>query len=67
MHALVDTIENLVTALAVAAFAHFGVALKDAPPAPHASAGRVQVSLAAPAGGHRNRVPCPLGQGIHSA
>ena len=66
MHALIDTLETLVTAVAVAAFAHFGIALKDAPPAPHASAQRVQVSLTA-ASVHRNRVPCPLGQGIHSA
>ena len=31
MHALAQSVETLVVALAAAAFAHFGVTLKDAP------------------------------------
>ncbi len=67
MHALVETLETLVTAMAVAAFAHFGIALKDCPPAPQSSAHRVQVSLPAPVSPNRARAPCPLGEDVHNA
>ncbi len=42
MHALVQWIEAIVVALAAAVFAHLGVAMKDAAPAPRAPAPVVQ-------------------------
>jgi 3-dehydroquinate dehydratase len=49
MHALVQAVGALIVALAAAAFAHFGVALKDAPAQQKASVvRRIPIVAAAP-------------------
>jgi hypothetical protein len=63
MQALIQSLEHLVMALAVAAFAHFGVALKD-PPCPKATPAVQRVSDV-----HRDpqtirRAPAPLAKDV---
>ena len=63
MHALAQTVETLVVALAAAAFAHFGVTLKDAP-CPHAKPAVHRI----PASTQLVRMaPCPLARGVRKA
>ncbi len=60
MHALAQSVETLVVALAAAAFAHFGVTLKDAP-APKAT----PVVHRLPASTQLVRkTPCPLAHDV---
>ncbi len=67
MHALIQSLENLVIALAVAAFAHFGVALKDAP-CPKASSPVHRAAYVHPAAPRTiRRAPGPLAADIHRA
>jgi hypothetical protein len=50
MHALVQAVGALIVALATAAFAHFGVAVKDAPePSPRSVVRKIPVAAAQPA------------------
>ncbi len=67
MHALAQTIETLVVVMAAAAFAHFGVTLKDAPcpRAAPAAIHRIPVSTAPRRLG--GDAPCPLARGVHKA
>ena len=64
MQAVIQSLEHLVMALAVAAFAHFGVALKD-PPCPKATPAVQPVSYA-----HQTppwtirRVPTPMAKDL---
>ena len=60
MHTLAQTVETLVVALAAAAFAHFGVTLKDAP-CPHATpiVHRIPASTQLV-----QTAPCPLARGV---
>ena len=63
MHALAQTVETLVVALAAAAFAHFGVTLKDAPcphsrPTVHSTPASTQLVRTA---------PCPLARDVRKA
>ncbi len=62
MHAFIQSIETLVVALAAAAFAHFGVTLKDCPSpkaAPAASRAWTPAS-----GALRQTPPCPLARDV---
>jgi hypothetical protein len=60
MHTLVQAVETLVVVLAAAAFAHFGVTLKDAP-CPHAKATvqRIPASIQLV-----RTAPCPLARDV---
>ena len=59
MQAVIQTLESMVLALAVAAFAHFGVALKDCPcPKAHAAVHRVS---------YASRAPAPLAKDLRRA
>ncbi len=60
MHALTQSIETLVVALAAAAFAHFGVTLKD-PPCPTATPAvhRIPASTQPV-----RKAPCPLARDV---
>ncbi len=63
MEALVHIIAAFVTALAAAAFAHFGVTLKTPVQHPHQSeqtVQRVPISDPAAAGPAARRAPCPI-------
>ena len=65
MSAIIQSMEHLVMALAVAAFAHFGVALKE-PPCPKATPAVQRVSYAHPAPPQTiRRVPAPLAKDAH--
>jgi hypothetical protein len=67
MQAVVQSLENMVLAMAVAAFAHFGVALKDAP-CPKASAPVHRVAYLHPVLPRTiRRAPGPLAADIHRA
>ena len=59
MQAILQSLEHLVMALAVAAFAHFGVALKE-PPCPKATQAVQRVSYAPPAPQTIRRAPAAL-------
>jgi len=61
MHALAQSVEVLVVALAVAAFAHFGVTVKD-PPHPRAApvVHRISASTASIAALGRRASRCPF-------
>ena len=65
MHAVAQTVETLVVALAAAAFAHFGVTLKDAP-CPHATPAvhRIPASTVLVL---RKNEPCPLARDVRKA
>jgi 3-dehydroquinate dehydratase len=67
MHAFVQSVEAVVVALAAAAFAHFGVTLKDAP-APKAvpAVERLQIDSAVKVRS-APRTPCPLAKGEQRA
>ncbi len=63
MHALILWVESLVAALAIAAFAHFGVALKQPRP-PNAEQVIRKVAVAGQVSPQTNTParPCPLAQ-----
>jgi hypothetical protein len=63
MHALAQTVETLVVALAAAAFSHFGVTLKDAP-CPHASATVQRIPASTQLVSAK---PCPLAREVRKA
>ena len=65
MHALAQTIETLVVALAATAFAHFGVTLKDAP-CPHATPAVHRIPASTVPSLSRNQ-PCPLARDVRRA
>ncbi len=67
MNAVIQSLESMVLALAVTAFAHFGVALKDAPcPKAHAPVHRVTyVRPLAPR--TIRRAPAPLAKDLSRA
>ncbi len=64
MQAVIQSMEHLVMALAIAAFAHFGVTLKDVP-CPRATPAVQRVSYGHPAAPRTiRRVPAPLAKGL---
>ncbi len=71
MHAVVQSLEVLVVAMAAAAFAHFGVSLKDAAVrrAPEAVVHRIPVASVTPAMQVQagRRAPCSLTRSIRRA
>lgn len=69
MSALVQSVHALVFALASAAFAHFGVVLKDAPcHRTDQAVRRIAVVAAAPASASAARAtPCPLAKHVVQA
>ena len=63
MHALAQSVDTIVVALAAAAFAHFGVTLKDAPctharPEVHSIPASTQLV---------RKAPCPLARDVRKA
>ena len=61
MHALIQAVSNLIAAMALAAFAHFGMTLKfelGPPPAPAPVVQRIPTSAEAQPG--QPRRPCPF-------
>jgi hypothetical protein len=67
MQAVIQSLESFVLAMAVAAFAHFGIVLKDVPaPRPQPAAQRIAELHTAPIRTIR-RAPCPLAKDIRRA
>ncbi len=67
MYAVVHLLETLVVAMAVAAFAHFGVTLKDVPcPRPEQAVRRLHLTAASQTSVAR-ATPCPLAKGLARA
>ena len=67
MNGIIQSLETMVLALAVTAFAHFGVALRDAP-CPKAQAPVHRVSYARPAATRTiRRAPAPLAKDLRRA
>jgi len=65
MQAVIQSLESFVLAMAVAAFAHFGVALKDAPCARPATAVH-RISYAASQQPRTIRAPAPLAKDLRA-
>ena len=67
MHAVIQSLEHMVMALAVTAFAHFGVTLKDVP-CPKAAPAIQRVAYARPAEPRTDRpAPAALAKALHTA
>ena len=67
MNAVIQSLESMVLALAVTAFAHFGVALKDAP-CPKAQAPVHRVTYVRPPAPRTiRRAPAPLAKDLSRA
>jgi hypothetical protein len=65
MHALIQSVETLIVALATMAYAHFGVSFNH-PPCPKAEQAvhRISYVRPVPANGAPKAVPCPLGKDV---
>jgi hypothetical protein len=68
MHALVQSVETLVMALAVTAFAHFGVTLKQPPcPPTDQAVRRIPASVVVAEPLPARAAPCPLARDARQA
>jgi len=67
MQAVIQSLESFVLAMAVAAFAHFGIVLKDVPPRRAPPAAQRLADLHPSPARTIRRAPCPLANDVRRA